>query len=400
MPLRDDPEPTSQRTTRRALLKAAAVQTALWAGCASGKTPGSAAAPGGAGPPRGITGDWQRDWQVLVEAARAEGRLSILTWGNAWGGPGFAGFAGAVDRFEEAFPGVAVERLGESSPRVWLTSIHAARSAGRYTFDLALVQPEPAITEGRARGMWAPLEPLLFHPEATDEGAWRGGASARFLDAGGDLCFAWECYALRACAVNRELVDESEITNVRDLLQPRWRGKIAILDPRLGLGLRIAASIARHAGAEVLEPLLRGQRPVVVAETRQLAEAVVAGTHPIVFGLRPKALASFREQGLDRKVKFLDLPDADPVGSTSLLRFDRGPHPAAAQLFANWILTRNGQTALTSNLPTNSARTDVQPFAADGIASPGKRYYEPDRESNHPHNAETERVVRKLLSEA
>ena len=233
----------------------------------------------------------------------------------------------------------------------------------------------------------------------TDQASWRHGAGSRFLDAGGDLCFAWEYYALRACAINRELVNESEIRNVRDLLQPKWRGKIIFSDPRLGVGLRIAASIARQAGAEVLEPLLRGQRPAIVGEARQLAEAVVEGTHPIAFGLRPKALAPFRAQGLDRKVKFLDLADADPVGSTSLLHFDRAPHPAAAQLFANWILTRDGQTALTSNLPTNSARTDVKPFADEGIATPGQRYYEPDRESNYPHNDETERLVRSLLSE-
>ena len=319
--------------------------------------------------------------------------------GQRLGGPGFAGFAGAVERFEKTFPGVVVERLGESSPRVWLASIQEARAAGRYTFDLALVQPKPAITEGRAQGLWAPLKPLLFHPEVTDEAAWRDGASARFLDAGGDLCFAWEYYALRACAINRELVNESEIKTSRDLLQPKWRGKIVFMDPRLGVGLLISASIARQAGAELLEPLLRGQRPTIVGETRQVAEGVVKGTHPIAFGLRPKALAPFRAQGLDRKVKFLDLADADPVGSTSLLRFDRAPHPAAAQLFANWILTRDGQTALTSSLPTNSARSDVKPFADDGIASPGKRYYEPDRESNHPHNAATERLVRSLLSD-
>ena len=366
MPIQDDPESMSPPMLRRALLKAAGVQTALWwAGCASGKTPRQA-------PPPGATGDWQRDWRALVEAARAEGRVSVLTWGNAWGGPGFGGFAAAVERFERAFPGVAVDRVGESSPRVWLRQIEQARSSGRTPFDLALVQPTPAITEGRAKGLWAPLKPLLFHPEVTDEAAWRDGASARFLDAGGDLCFAWEYYALRACAINQELVNASEIGNVRDLVHPKWRGKIVLMDPRLGVGLRIAASIARQAGAEVLEQLLRGQRPTVVGETRQLADAVVEGTHPIALGLRPKALARFREQGLDRKVKFLDLADADPVGSTSLLHLDRAPHPAAAKLFANWILTREGQTALTSNLPDQQRpdRREALQRRRDRLAGP------------------------------
>jgi hypothetical protein len=207
------------------------------------------------------------DWQSLVTAARAEGRLSILTWGDAWGGPGFGGFASAVERFEKTFPGVAVARLGESSARVWLRQIGQARSAGRDGFDLALVQPTPAITEGRTKGLWAPLRPLLVHSEVTDEAAWRDGVSGRFLDAGGELCFAWECYAIRACAINRELMDPSEIDSVQDLLHPKRRGKIIIADPRLGIGLQIAASIARSGSsagcwtAEIRGPRRREEAP-------------------------------------------------------------------------------------------------------------------------------------------
>lgn len=144
MPIHDATGQNSHRPTRRALFAAAALPaTVWWAGCASRTPSGGAPAGGEGGPPRGATGDWRRDWQALIEAARAEGRLSLLTWGNAWGGPGFAGFAGAVERFEKAFPGVAVDRLGESSPRVWMASIQQARSAGRYAFDLALMDPYP-----------------------------------------------------------------------------------------------------------------------------------------------------------------------------------------------------------------------------------------------------------------
>ena len=75
----------------------------------------------------------------------------------------------------------------------------------------------------------------------------------------------------------------------------------------------------------------------------------------------------------------------------------RTPHPAAARLFANWLLTREGQTVLTSSLPANSARTDVPPHQSEGVAAPGVAYYEPDREANYPHTADTQRLVRSLL---
>ena len=84
----------------------------------------------------------------------------------------------------------------------------------------------------------------------------------------------------------------------------------------------------------------------------------------------------------------------------SLLHFDRAPHPAAARLFANWILTREGQTLLAGALQTNSARADVPTFQADETGSAGGAHYEPDREANFAHTAATQTLIRGLLSRA
>jgi len=126
--------------------------------------------------------------------------------------------------------------------------------------------------------------------------------------------------------------------------------------------------------------------------------ALVRGRFPVALGVRPKALQEFWVQGLGGNVAFLVLPDADFAATTPLLLFDRAPHPAAAKLLANWILTREEQTILTSSLPTNSARTDVEPFAPEGIGTDGKTYYEPDREANVGHTAETQAFVSDLLA--
>jgi ABC-type Fe3+ transport system substrate-binding protein len=113
--------------------------------------------------------------------------------------------------------------------------------------------------------------------------------------------------------------------------------------------------------------------------------------------VRPKALRPLQEQGLGHNVRYLDLPDADFVATNAMFHFDRAPHPAAARLFANWILTPEAQTILTRGLGTNSARTDVEAFEPDGVGTAGKAYYERDREANYQHTAETQRLVRSLL---
>jgi ABC-type Fe3+ transport system substrate-binding protein len=148
----------------------------------------------------------------------------------------------------------------------------------------------------------------------------------------------------------------------------------------------------------VVKQLLIDQQPTFRSwGPTEVTEALVSGRYPIALGVRPKALNPIRAQGRGDHVQYLDLPDADFVAATSMLYFDRAPHPAAAKLFANWILTREVQTALASTLATNSARTDVEPFEPDGIGTAGRTYYEPEREANYQHTAATQSFIRDLL---
>jgi hypothetical protein len=43
---------------------------------------------------------WWREWDDAVAAARVEGRLSLVTWADSWGGPGYGGFGKTARRFE------------------------------------------------------------------------------------------------------------------------------------------------------------------------------------------------------------------------------------------------------------------------------------------------------------
>jgi iron(III) transport system substrate-binding protein len=338
--------------------------------------------------------DWNAEWDATTAAAKTEGKLSLITLVGR-------GYTPVIERFERAFPGVKVEHLAESSGSAWQARVRNERRDRVRPFDLALVRPfeDKALTVGRAENMWAPLRPLLFRPDVLDDGMWRDGVNARFMDQSGDLCFDWEYNVLHAFAINTDLVQEGEIRSVSDLLDPRWRGKLLLSEPRLGTGLFSMASVANSMGRDAVRRLLKDQRPEISSGgLRNVTDALVHGRVPIALGVRPKALEEFRAEGLADKVKFLDLPEADFQLGPAVFHFDRAPHPAAAKLFANWILTKEGQSLLTSNLPTNSARTDVPPGDPDGIGGADKRYYEPDREATYLHTADTQKLVFELLS--
>ena len=331
----------------------------------------------------------RQDWDALVAEAKREATLFILVRGQS-------GYRRATNEFQTTFPGIDVQVFTEATATAWLDRVRSERKSGRYTLDLAFVQAEPAITQGLKDGFWAPVRPLIFRSDVIDDTAWRDGFASRFIDAKAQFSFAWEYQVQHAYAVDTRVVKDGEITSVRDLLDPKWRGKIITSDPKTGSGLYSAASIAKTYNNDVVKTLLVDQQPKVVGGGNILIDALADGTYPIAQGIRPKSLQPYRDRGVNH-IKFLDLPDADHVPGTALFAFNNTPHPAAARLFLNWVLTRPGQALLAQHLLTNSARTDVAAYEKDGIGTPNKPYFEPDRESNYAHTAATQGYVRGLL---
>jgi iron(III) transport system substrate-binding protein len=61
------------------------------------------------------------------------------------------------------------------------------------------------------------------------DAAWRGGFDAGFLDRD-KLTYAFALTRSLGIFVNAELVKPGELASVKDLLAPKWKGKIAISD--------------------------------------------------------------------------------------------------------------------------------------------------------------------------
>ena len=75
----------------------------------------------------------------------------------------------------------------------------------------------------------------------------------------------------------------------------------------------------------------------------------------------------------------------------------QAPHPRAAQLFINWLLTKEGQTSYSQNVKVNSRRTDVAPADAEAVPTPGVDYVVADLETFIPEQAKTQEIAKSLL---
>ncbi|MFN0070836.1 MAG: hypothetical protein ACKVVP_05030, partial [Chloroflexota bacterium] len=105
----------------------------------------------------------------------------------------------------------------------------------------------------------------------------------------------------------------------------------------------------------------------------------------------------FVRDGLANHVKAIDIPGAGTSGGEVLVLFNQAPHPNAGKLFANWLLTKEGQTVWSKALNINSARLDVP--VIDPAVAPGKvEYGDPTQEEGIPKIGETQEFLKTLVS--
>src|SRR5262249_46321223 len=151
-------------------------------------------------------------------------------------------------------------------------------------------------------------------------------------------------------------VKDGELKSLKDLLAPKWKGKIAISDPRVIGSSFWPLTIARlQLGDQIMKQLLIDQDPVLSRDRNQLTEFMVRGRYPVAMGLNALALQDFQGHGVGKNVKTLLLPEVDYQSSGSLVwLMNHAPRPNAARVFINWLLTKEAQAAWAKELQTNS----------------------------------------------
>jgi iron(III) transport system substrate-binding protein len=335
----------------------------LLLGCGGGAQPASTAAPSsgtsrGSTPASGAaatvpeTGS-SSEWDQLVAAARQEGRLVIAAAPN----PELR--VTLPTRFKERF-GVEVEYIASLSAQQ-ATKLTSERAAGLYTLDVILGGPDTLITVMLPEQMLDPIQPLLILPDIADPSKWVRG-KPWYLD-------PEERYLIRLInqhtytfSAHADFVNPDEIRTPEDLLQPRWKGRIAAGSYTAGSGNVVAGRMLKFLGEDFLRNLYHGQEVVVASDDRQLADWIARGSHQLAIALNATQRDNLRDLGVNVKpVKMNDHPVAGEIssGQFNLGLMNRAPHPHAARLFVNWILTQEAMQLIADAEAKPVTRTDV-----------------------------------------
>ena len=318
-------------------------------------------------------GDWQKKWDETLKAAREEGKVVVT------GPPDPEIRKQLPETFKKRF-GIEMEyqsaRGSDSANKM-----RAERAAGIYTTDAVLAGSNTMFTVLLRENMLAPLKPELILPEVLEGKNWKRG-SVWFVD-------PEEQYILRLFStvnesfwINTNEVKRGELHKMHDLLGPRWKGKIAFMDPTVaGTGANQAANLYALFGADFVKKLFIDQQTALSRQRRQLTDWLARGTYHVVFGAEDGELQRLRSEGMPvNSVYGLEDMPGSLSGGNQVAIYNHAPHPNAARVFANWMASKEGSEIYGRALNMVPIRTDIDAAAfmpPEVIPKPGVNYFDP-----------------------
>lgn len=296
--------------------------------------------------------EWQSEWEKTVEAAKKEGAVV---------------FASAADaelrkQLESSLKrrfGISLEyapgRAAEQSAKIIQESKAGVRSYDVFAFGgcggMSLVRQD----------VLEPLEPMLILPEVKDPKHWWGGIIWADNVSSNKYFFSFTANSGSANRwYNTDLYNGSEFRSYDDLLNPKLKSKIGFLDPQYpGAGQGSWTFLWANKGEDFLRKLAQ-QDLFVSANARQVAEALAKGKIAICIGCSRHNIAPFIKAGLPIKLLPIAKEGDEATGGYAVGILKNAPHPNAAKVFVNWLLSKEGQEIWGQAMTDGTRRMDVE----------------------------------------
>jgi iron(III) transport system substrate-binding protein len=281
------------------------------------------------------------------------------------------------EAFKQRF-NIEVEYLAGNSSQL-ASRIESERAANQYTIDVSLGGPDTVYGTFLPNKWLDPLKPALLQPDVLDAKVWPGGAPW-FRDPGGDTSLQIFNTVSPIGYINTSIVSPDEVKTTDDLLNPKWKGKIASYDPSVnGGGLIFGSVLYVTRGQDFAKQLYQGQDVAYTRDYQQIADWVAHGSYPIAIGATPVYVAQYKGAVELAQIALTDVKTIVAGGFGIVSLWNQAPHPNAAKVFANWIAGKDGAAVYAAVDGSAPVRTDLDVSAwldRDLIPKAGGDYFD------------------------
>src|SRR6266850_2437222 len=287
-----------------------------------------------------VADSWKAEWEQTLAAAKKEGEISFY---------GSQGYEKVFEVFQRKYPEIKVNAVTNMRGSEHGARVMTERRAGKYLVDLFINGVVTPIQVYLKANILEPIRPVLILPEVVDESKWWEGKH-HYADPEGKYIFVFQGDVHGGeNAYNTKLGDPQEFKSYRDFLAPKWRGKIVAYDPKsvstVAHSLRFFHN-SPELGPDFIRRFFGDMELTLSRDQRQMLDWLAAGKFSIAFFI--SGVEEAAKQGLS--VRMFDpnsFSEGAFVGPTqgSAALFSRAPHPSAAKVALNWLLSREGQIA-------------------------------------------------------
>jgi iron(III) transport system substrate-binding protein len=316
-----------------------------------------------------ISPAYSSEWQETLAAAKKEGVVSV------WGPPGTWARKTLAEAFNKTYPDIKVDYQAVSGSSGW-PKFARERIAGLYTVDVHVGGTGTAADVLYGEKVLEPIEPALILPEVKDKKHWWDGRH-HYSDPENKYIFVFIIDSSPAIAYNTQMDHPKQLKSYADLLDLKWEGKIVMHDPRVrGPGSARWLFYVQSMGQEFVKKLAK--QLVLTRDFRQGPEWVATGKYPIATGISDVETREFAKKGAPiAQIPYLKEGANLTAGWGTANLLTRAPHPNAAKVYINWLLSKEGQLAWQTETTDNSARIDIPKdmVASEKHVVKGVRYF-------------------------
>jgi iron(III) transport system substrate-binding protein len=291
------------------------------------------------------------EWKRVIEAAKKEGRVVA-------GGPPTAVLR---KQFKESFEnrfGIELELQSAQGAQNAQRAMSEFKAGVKY-FDV-LHGGSGTIEPLKYENMLAPFMDFVILPDVKDPKQWWGGHMWEDNVKTNRFIYSFTADFSAPPFYNTTLIKPDEITSFDDFLQPKWKGKTGMFEPRIpSAGQGLWGYLMRAKGKEFLQRLAE-QNLFIHRDGQQIAVGLAKGNLAVALGLAQRFVDPYIKGGLP--IKTLTsikerMGGSNGFGAVAIMA--NAPHPNATKVYINWLLGKEGQELYGRALTQGSRRLDV-----------------------------------------